>query len=302
MVKKIIDTHIHIWDLQQARYSWLENDQSLLNRNYCLDELTEIKGTVHITHGLLVQAANNFEDTDWMLLNVEKYDWITGVVGWVPLTDPVATTIALQEKYLRNPYFVGVRHLIHTEPDPYWLLQETVIRSLKILAAHQLTYDVVGIKAAHLMAAIIVSVKVPELKIVLDHLNQPPIATKERFGIWGELMKEAAKNPNLYVKISGLSSTYGSSVCWTEQDLKPYIIYILELFGPDRCFCGGDWPVCLLNTTYEKNWQIYQQILTDILTPEELEKVFWQNAEKFYLSRSSQTQHIDPHLLINPEI
>jgi L-fuconolactonase len=30
------------------------------------------------------------------------------------------------------------------------------------------------------------------------------------------------------------------------DDIKPYIAFALEQFGSDRCFCGGDWPVSLL--------------------------------------------------------
>jgi len=282
MIKKIIDTHVHIWDLQRAEYAWLKNDSSILNRTYKLDELTPQIAKANVTQGILVQAANNMEDTDWMLENAEHNDWITGVVGWLPLTDPVATEKALRQKYLANPYFKGVRHLIHNEADPQWLLQDAVIESLNILAKHQLTYDVVGINTDHLQTAILVAEKVPELKMVFDHLNQPPIATKEKFGLWGELMKKAAQHKNFYCKISGLGTTTGNFSGWTEEDIKPYMLHVLELFGAERCFCGGDWPVALLAGSYEKAWLAYQQILCDELASEDQQKVFWQTAETFY--------------------
>jgi L-fuconolactonase len=282
MVEKIIDTHVHIWDLQRAEYEWLKNDTSILNRSYNLEELTPQIAKANVTHGILVQAANNFEDTDWMLENAERNDWIIGVVGWLPLTDPAATEKALQEKYLSNPYFKGVRHLIHNEADPQWLLQDTVIESLKILAKHQLTYDIVGINADHLQTTLSVVEKVPELKMVFDHLNQPPVASQEKFGLWGELMKEASKHENFYCKISGLGTTTGNFLDWTKEDIIPYVLYVLELFGTGRCFCGGDWPVSLLAGPYEKAWLAYQQILCDQLTNEDQQKVFWQNAETFY--------------------
>jgi L-fuconolactonase len=282
MISKIIDTHIHIWDMEQAEYTWLKNDVSILNRSYHLAELRPLIRKVNVTHGVLVQAANNFEDTDWMLKNAEQSNWIKGVVGWLPLTDPEAAEQALQQKYLANQYFKGVRHLIHNEADTKWLLQDTVIESLKILANHQLTYDVVGTTTDHLQTALLVAEKVPGLKMVLDHLNQPPVAAKEKFGVWGGLMKNAAKHKNFYCKISGLGTTTGNFAGWKEEDIKPYILYALELFGAARCLCGGDWPVSLMAGTYEKVWMAYQQILGTELTHNDQEKVFWQTAESFY--------------------
>jgi len=282
MIKHILDTHVHVWNLEKVRYAWLENDTSILNKTYSIEQLTPHLSKANVTQGILVQAANNFDDTDMMLDVAIRTDWIKGVVGWLPLTNPAATEKALTEKYLKNSNFIGVRHLIHNEGDSQWLLQSAVMNSLKMLPQHHLTYDIVGVNEDHLKTAIGVAEKVPDLKMVFDHLNQPPIATKERFGKWGKLMKEAAEHNNLYAKISGLGTTAGNGNNWTKEDLKPYIMYALELFGVNRCFCGGDWPVALLGGAYEKAWLAYQQIFAEELTIEEQEKVLYKNAALFY--------------------
>lgn len=278
----IIDTHVHIWDFEQAEYKWLEGDTSILNRTYAIEELEEERKAAGVTQGVLVQAANNFEDTDWMLQVAEKTDWLTGVVGWLPLTDPDATEQALTEKYLGNPLFKGVRHLIHNEADAQWLLQPEVLESLKLLANYQIPYDVVGINTDHLETALKVAEQIPDVTLVLDHLNQPPIASKETFGRWGELMKEAALRPNIFAKVSGLGTASGNFSGWTARDLKPYIAFVLERFGEDRCFCGGDWPVSLLAGTYSGTWKAYVEIINELLNDEARGKVYWQNAVKVY--------------------
>jgi L-fuconolactonase len=149
MVASLVDTHIHTWDFSKAEYNWLKGDESVLNRSYAIEELEELKETATVTEGILVQAANNFEDTNWMLEVAASNEWIMGVVGWVPLMDPAATEKALQH-YSKNKYFKGVRHLIHNEADPKWLLQEKVVESLALLAGMNFTYDVVGINSQHL--------------------------------------------------------------------------------------------------------------------------------------------------------
>lgn len=278
---KIIDTHIHIWDLEHISYGWLEGNETILNQTYTLEQLDRPRKTAGITAGVLVQADNHFEDTDWMLLNAAQTDWIKGVVGWVPLMNPEETVTAL-DKYLANPYFKGVRHLIHDEPDSRWLLQPEVIESLKILADRKVPYDLVGVLTEHIETALEVAERVPGLKMVFDHLNQPPILKREKFGRWGELMMEAAKHPNFYQKISGQGTASGNFTGWTTVDIQPYIEMVLEHFGVDRCFCGGDWPVSLLAGDYVKTWKAYQNLLAELLSEDDLEKVYFSNANGFY--------------------
>ncbi|HYH57467.1 MAG TPA: amidohydrolase family protein, partial [Anseongella sp.] len=154
MTHHIIDTHVHIWDLQRAEYAWLKNDTSILNQTYSIDQLSPQLSKAGVTGGVLVQAANNLEDTDLMLEAAAGTSWLKGVVGWLPLTSPRESEKALAERYLEDSYFKGCRHLIHNEGDPRWLLQDKVMESLRLLAAHHLPYDVVGVSPEHLETAI----------------------------------------------------------------------------------------------------------------------------------------------------
>jgi L-fuconolactonase len=279
---RLADTHLHIWDFNRAEYAWLEGNTSILNRTYSIEELETERFEIGIKKGILVQAANNFEDTDWMLHVAVNTDWIAGIVGWLPLINPDATLKALQKKYGKENYFKGVRHLIHDERDPEWLLQPEVINSLQILADHNIPYDVVGVLPEHIETVLKVAAKVPELRMVFDHLNQPPIATKEKFGRWGELMKEAAQHKNFYAKISGLGLTAQKADQWTADDIKPYVGFAIEQFGTDRCFMGGDWPVSLLAGSYSNTWKNFKEVIHELVDDKAADKIFYSNAANFY--------------------
>lgn len=279
---RLADTHVHIWDFNRAEYAWLKGNTSILNRTYSIEELETERSNIGVTKGILVQAANNFEDTDWMLHVADNTPWITGIVGWLPLTNPDATLKALHNKYGRENYFKGVRHLIHDEPDAEWLLQPQVIESLHILADHNIPYDVVGVLPEHIETALKVATKVPGLRMVFDHLNQPPISTKEKFGKWGELMKEAAQHKNFYAKISGLGLTAQKADQWKSNDIKPYVGFAIEQFGTDRCFMGGDWPVSLLAGSYSNTWKNYKQVIHELVDEKAAGKIFYDNAANFY--------------------
>ena len=279
---KIIDTHVHVWNLRRAEYPWLQGDTSLLKRSWAIEQLEAERKEAGITGGVLVQASGNIEDTDLMLEAAYKTEWIQGVVCWLPLKNTKATQLILDEKYLKEKYFKGVRHQIHDERDPQWLLQPAVIESLKLLAAHDIPYDVVAVLPDHIETALNVAEQVPDLRMVFDHLSQPPIGTKEKFGKWGELMKEASRHKNFYAKISGLGTASGNFQNRTADDIKPYIEISLHQFGVERCFCGGDWPVSLLANNYIDTWKIYKSILPQLVTEDEQEKIFYTNAQRFY--------------------
>ncbi|MGJ7033173.1 amidohydrolase family protein [Niabella hirudinis] len=277
----IIDTHIHIWDTNKSSYSWLSGAPELLKRTYSIEELDAARKTAGIGAGVFVQADVQMEDSFHMLEVARNTDWIKGVVSWLPLADTGRTATLLEQRLLKDEYFVGVRHLIHDEEDPQWLLQPAAIESLKILAAHNIPYDVVGVLPEHIETILKVAELVPELRMVFDHLNAPPISSGERHGRWGALMQEVAKNKNIYAKISGLGTVAGAEK-FTAEALTPYVGFVLEHFGADRCFLGGDWPVSLLASDYVHTWKVYKTVLSSLLSGEMLEQVYAGNAIRFY--------------------
>lgn len=279
---KIVDTHVHVWNLSRAPYPWLEGDTSILNRTWTIDELAPVREAAGVTHGVLVQASGCLEDTELMLETARETPWVHGVVAWLPLTDIRSTTVLLEEQFLHEPYFKGIRHQIHDERDPRWLLQPAVIESLRLLARYDIPYDLVGILPEHLETALAVAEKVPGLRMVFDHLNQPPISEKRLSGRWHELMREAAGHPGCYAKISGLGTASGNFAGRTAEDILPYVAYALEHFGAERCFCGGDWPVSMLADDYAGTWQTTRSIISRLCGREDQEKIFHENAARFY--------------------
>jgi L-fuconolactonase len=97
------------------------------------------------------------------------------------------------------------------------------------------------------------------------------------------LIKEAAGNKNFYAKISGLGTTSGKGKEWSADDVKPYVEFVAQHFSTDRCFCGGDWPVSELAGSYLRTWNIYKEVINDLIKKEdEREKLYYKNAQKFY--------------------
>src|SRR3982751_6607601 len=143
-----IDAHQHVWDLSRARYAWLGPDSGPIFRTVSEEEVLPELRRCGVDGVVLVQAADNAEDTSVMLATAAEYPEVVAVVGYVPLADPAATAAQLEVLAL-DPPVVGIRNLIHDLPDPDFLLRPTVQESLGLVAAAGLAFDVVAVLPRH---------------------------------------------------------------------------------------------------------------------------------------------------------
>jgi L-fuconolactonase len=246
-----IDAHQHFWNLAKVEYPWLVPSFGPIYRTIEAPELAPLLQAAGIDKTVLVQSMNSYADTDYMLETAALHPWVAGVVGWVPLQAPDEAA-AMLAVYTKNPLFRGVRHLIHEEPDPDWVVQDSVIEGLKALASFGMTFDVVAVFPDHLKHVATLAEKVPNLKMVIDHLAKPPIQAGQ-WEPWASQLAEAAQYPNVYAKVSGLN-TAADWHTWSAADIKPYIDFALETFGANRLMFGSDWPVANLAGGYQQVW------------------------------------------------
>jgi L-fuconolactonase len=260
-----VDTHQHYWRLDEVEYSWLRPEFGVIYNAFEPKDLEPQIRAAGIDKTVLVQSANSYEDTASMLVHADYNEWIGAVVGWVDLLNPDLTNKRL-EAYKKHPKFRGMRHLIHDEPDPDWVVQDVVIESLKVLASHGMSFDVVAVFPNHLKHVPTLVNKVPELKMVIDHLAKPPIKDGGS-PLWEAQMKAAAESPNVYAKVSGLNTAAAPD--WNAAAIKPYIDFVLKCFGADRLMFGSDWPVALLAGDYAQVWRETKAAISDYSTAEQ---------------------------------
>jgi L-fuconolactonase len=247
-----IDAHQHVWDPARARYSWLTSDLAPIDRTMEFEELRPALAAAGIDGTVLVQSADNAEDTALMFDVAAENPEVLAIVGYLPLEHPEDAARELAE--LRSSsLLVGIRNLIHNQPDPDWLLRPDVDEGLGVLEAAGLSFDLVAVLPRHLELVPLISARHPELRIVIDHLGKPPIglASPEP---WESLMRVAAENPNVFAKVSGLYSASGDSGSWTVDSVRPYFERAVDLFGADRLMYGGDWPISVLSGGYARVW------------------------------------------------
>jgi L-fuconolactonase len=275
-----VDAHQHVWDPARAEYPWMTPALDRLRRPFDHADVVAEQAEVGVGATVLVQAADNLEDTANMLRVARAHPQVAGVVAWVPLDDPAATARLLDGWQLAAEPVVGVRHLVHREADPDWLLRPEVQDGLAVLAERGLTFDVCAETAPLLRHLPTLSERHPALSLVVDHLGKPPIRARA-WQPWADLLAAAAKAPNVTAKVSGLN-TAADPTRWSSADFQPYVDHALEVFGPHRLMYGGDWPFALLAAdSYTQIWAGIRDCL-DGLDPAALWSVLGGTARRVY--------------------
>jgi L-fuconolactonase len=267
----VIDSHLHVWDPTRASYPWLSPGWAPINARMTIAD-AEPELRAHEVEGvILVQAADNAEDTANMLAVADQSCIVLGVVAWLPLADPNATAAGVEA---RDPRVVGIRTLIHDRLDLNWILRADVGEGLRVLEAAGLPYDYVTAGPDALMLLPTLAARYPDLTLVLDHLGKPPLKGEpgsiER---WRRLLQHAAENPRLHAKVSGL---YGSDAA-----VARVLEIALDVFGPERLMYGSDWPISLLHGGEEGGWSPQAPFLSR-LSDDERNNLFRATATRVY--------------------
>ena len=243
-------------------YPWMTDDLAVIRHTFGPDDLRPLLAAYGIRSSVLVQTRSSALETRAFLELASRTDFIAGVVGWVDLTGPdVGDTLAGLQAGAGGQYLRAIRHQVHDEPDPDWLQQESVLNGLRAVQDAGLAYDLL-IRARELPAAIEVAQRLPDLRLVVDHLAKPPIVTGE-LGGWEGGMAALSRHENVSCKLSGMV-TEASWSRWTVADLRPYVERVLTWFGPERLMFGSDWPVCLLATSYKEVFETCSMLMAGL--------------------------------------
>ena len=272
----IIDAHQHFWQVGRFEYPWLTRELGVLYRDYLPEDLEPVLKQNKVAQTVLVQASNSLEETKWLLQLADENQFIAGVVGWVDLKSPLVSDQL--DEFLRHKKFKGVRHLVESEPVDDWLVQPEVLAGLAVLEARNVPYDLL-VHPRHLKFVPQVIEACPKLRMVIDHLAKPPIASGA-VAEWRTEFAALAKFPQLSCKLSGLV-TEANHASWSIDELQPFVSDALNAFGPDRLIFGSDHPVCLLAASYERVLESFQTLLADLGSGMK-ERVFSTNAIEFY--------------------
>lgn len=274
----VIDSHHHFWWTARRPHKFPAAFGTTLGRDFTPDDMIPELRRARIDGTVLVQSLNDFDET---LENIElahQYDFVRGVVGWVPMSDPAACARALEQL---RPYkkFVGVRHLNNSEQDPNWMQWPGVAESIELLAKAGLVLEAIPSTPERLESFLKVSERHPGMKLNLNHLGCPPLP-EQGWEPWASQMKRAAQNPNMSVKLT-IGGAIASRWKWNTDEIRGYVDHIMNLFGANRVMVGSNWPMILLSGSFAQVWSGIENMIAD-LNSDERNAVMGGTVEKIY--------------------
>ena len=290
---KIFDAHHHLWALDHCRYPWLMargvkrffGDPAPIQKDYLLRNFLEdaseyeLVGSTHIQVG--VEEDDALRETQWLQSLADTAPGLpNAIVAFADLrrTD-LDQHLALHRQ---STHFRGIRQIIgrHPSEDKHsqsgaLLKDPRFLRGLQRLEKQDLSFDL-QLVASQYGEAVELLTRAPHLRVAICHFASPWDRSTNGFNVWRDAMRKFALLPNVYMKFSGFGMFKPN---WTPEDIKPYVDCALELFGPERCMAGSNFPVDKLYGGYDRIWSALAELISD---PHGIENVTFQTAIRFY--------------------
>ena len=293
---RIVDPHVHLWDLSRARYGWLQDEplpnnpagdmSGIAHRNYLLkDYLADaepwrVDKIVHVEAGQPTGA--QLGETEWLQAMADDYGYPQGIVAGADLLDPDHD--ALLEAHAARANVRGIRQIVcwHADPlktytdrdllaDPAWEA------GLAKLARHGLSFDL-QLYPSQMATAAAIATRHPDIALIVNHAGLPTDRDDAGMAVWREGLRLLAAQPQISIKISGLGITDRN---WSVDSIRPIILECIEAFGTERAMFASDFPVDRAHGTFDAVFSAFDAVTSDF-SPTERDRLFAANAEAIY--------------------
>ncbi|MBS0334118.1 MAG: amidohydrolase family protein [Proteobacteria bacterium] len=289
---RIIDPHIHLWDLSTGLYPHFEKpsvsfigDNTLIARSYLLPEFLEegegavvIEGAVHV-EALPTDVLRELEVLQHVAANAPIP---IGVIAGGDLTDPRFG--AFLDRCEASSSFRGVRQVLNRHPVAQFnyvatdfMADPQFSKGLNELGRRGGVFDL-QIYPHQMDVAARQAAEAGGTGIVLNHAGMWVDRNGAGWRQYKQGLRTLAAEPNVTVKIGGLGMF---DLHWTTESIRPLVLEALEAFGPDRSMFASNFPVDKLFSSYAAVWKAFDAITADL--PEgDRAKLFRDNARRVY--------------------
>jgi predicted TIM-barrel fold metal-dependent hydrolase len=289
----IVDAHHHIW--RQADQPWLQGpsvprifgDYDAIKRDYPIEEyLRDIAGC-GVEASVYVQTnwekSRAVEEVNWVQSIADQAGWPHAIVSFVDLHSAEAP--AVMKAQSASPLMRGVRQQLHWHANsqyrfasrPDEMNRERFRHNLAHLASYGWLFEL-QVFASQMKDGAALAAALPEVTFVLEHAGMLEDLSAEGIRTWREGMERLAQQPNVFTKLSGLGTFLHRN---DSEHIARVIGQTVEIFGPERCIWGSNFPI-------EKLWTDYGAILASVrqavagLPPAAQQAILGGNARRLY--------------------
>src|SRR5262245_52576113 len=288
----IVDCNVHLWDQRHNPVFWLTNRtlvRELIGNYDSLPDVYTLGDYQRETSGFDVRgivwsdagAADPVVAAEWVSRQHEERGLVTGIVS---LGDPAQDGFSELVDRLRTiPLVRSIRVRLASglargpRSESALLDQPVVMKHFELMVRHDLvatieaTSDQVGTVAR-------LARELPDLRIVLDHFGWPIDLSVPGRRAHLDRLAEVAASPNVATRLDAIGTIFGA---WTTDQVRPWPLGVVAIFGPGRCMLGSDLPIERLRSGFETLYRAYDEIFAEH-TPRDRELLLQATAERWY--------------------
>ena len=292
----IVDAHHHLWDLDKHYHVWLHaqprmetfiGEYESICTNYLVADFLADAGDLPLVKSVHVQAEFDPSDpvleTAWLQEQSDSYGFPQGIVGYADLSSPKVGEML--ESHLQYANFRGIRQTLNWDVIPNrafaehggYLSSPEWRKGFALLTSLGLSFDL-QIWPNQMVEAAQLASDFPDADIAINHTGFPIDRDEDSLQVWRDGMRQLARSPRMYVKISGLGMLDHD---WTEESIRPLVLETIDIFGTDRCMFASNFPVDKLFSDYSSIFMAFSNI-TEGFSTDERNELFNGNATRFY--------------------
>ncbi len=278
----VVDAHIHLFDpTRPGGVPWPEKTDPVLYHPALPPRYAQLAQPHGVVGAIAIECSSWAVDNFWLQDVVEHSPMMLGFIGDLRPEGPdFAATL---DRLHRSPLFLGIRYGNLWNRELGAAVQKPEFLSgLKLLAQAGLVLETANPDPPLIAAVLQVSDRVPELRIVLDHLPNASVpvdaATRASFDA---NLRELSTRQNIFVKGSEIVRRIDGRVSLDTASYKAGLDRLWDLFGEDRILFGSDWPNSDSLATYTETFRVAQHYIVT-RSANVQQKYFWKNSISVY--------------------
>ena len=253
MAQAVIDSHQHFWDPASGSCGWMTEEYASIRRVFAPADLEPELAASGVDATVLVQTWTSVPETQEFLAIAAEHRLRRRRrrLGGPDRSCCRATLAALRAR-ADGRYLVGIRHLVHDEPDPNWLLRDDVKRGLAAVGRAGLVYDLL-LRPREIPAALRTVEEFPDLRFVVDHIAKPDIRDRRFRPVGGtDAPLSQPQRGHVWCKLSGMVDRGGLAGLAAAGPAAVRRGSAGQSSAPSAACSDPNWPVCLVAGNYSR--------------------------------------------------
>lgn len=269
-----IDSHHHIW--RHSDLPWLQGPMvprifgpyEPLRRDYPMQEfLADLDGN-GVAASVYVQVNwaphQAVDEVGWVESVAQATGWPHAIVGFADLhSEKAPETLKALSVF---PRMRGIRMQLHWHENesyrfaavPDLMLGRVFRKNLAHLQDYGWSFDL-QLFAGQMAHGAELAAGLPGIVFVLQHAGMLEDPAPANRALWRDGMRRLAERPNVVAKLSGLGTFIHRN---DPAHIAAVVGETIEIFGPDRCLFGSNFPIEKLRTDYTTLLATYREVLS----------------------------------------